>query len=197
MILSKTAFGFLSLVISTFGYGLYIRSVAKNLTRPHFFSWLIWSLISGIICFAQLSDGAGPGAWALGYSMICCSLVTIMALKFGEKNITRSDWVCLIVALSIIPVWQLTHNALWAVLLGCAIDGAAYIPTYRKSFIRPNEEHLSTWYATILRSIVSLFALENYTFITMLPPIFIIAVEGSFIAMVLLRRVRLAKNLAS
>lgn len=183
-------FGFVSVACAALGYGNYIRTVLIRQTKPHLFSWLVWGVVIGIICLAQLSKGAGAGAWATGFSSASCIVVAILAVTRGEKDITVSDWVAFAGAAAIIPVWHLTQNPLWAVILGSVIDALAYYPTYRKSYIKPFEENYLLYSLDIVKWMVAFFALGDYSATTLIYPIFCMVANGLLVAMILLRRAK-------
>ena len=123
----------LGTVIGLLSFVPYFRDILSGSTKPHVFSWFVWSLLVGITFFIQLAEGGGIGAWVTGIESLCCFAVTIFAYTRGEKNITRSDWVCLCMALVAILLWRLAHQPLLAILLVICADLFAYIPTFRKS----------------------------------------------------------------
>ncbi|HYS44784.1 MAG TPA: hypothetical protein VEM35_00005, partial [Rhizomicrobium sp.] len=61
--ISKTVLGAASLGLAGFGYGSYIVSVLRRHTRPHVFTWWIWTLVMTIAAVAQLTNQAGAGGW--------------------------------------------------------------------------------------------------------------------------------------
>lgn len=187
----KNLLGLVSLVLTLAGYAPYIFSIVQKKTKPHFFSWVIWGTVASIIYCAQDSAQAGPGAWAMGMTAISCFLIAILACFYGEKNITKLDWLCFIGALTAIPVWYVTQEPLPAVLWVMVIDAGAYYPTFRKSYHKPYEENLAVYISTVMKFSFALLALESYSLTTALSPVFIMMVETGFIAMVLLRRQKL------
>lgn len=138
--ISKEIFGLLSLVLSVVSYVPYVRSIFVANTKPHAFTWLVWETVMAIAFFAQLSDKAGAGSWATGLSAAFCLGIGVIALFRGEKHVTRGDWIAFIITFLAIPLWIVTSDPLWSVLLVTAIDAVAYYPTFRKSFAKPDEE---------------------------------------------------------
>lgn len=181
-------FGAFSLVCAAAQYGSYIRTILQNKTKPHFFSWAIWAAVIAIIFVAQVSKGGGSGTWVTGFSAMGCLTIAVFALKKGEKNITRSDWVAFIGALMIIPVWRITEDALWAVILGTTIDAMAYYPTYRKTWHRPYEENPVTYAIDVCKWSVALIALQNHSATSIIYPLFCVCANSSMVAMILWRR---------
>jgi len=190
---NKTIIGITSIVFSLVGYIPYFRDIFRKKTKPHVFSWLGWSLIGSIAFFAQISEGAGPGAWAGGFGAMVCLSITLLAISHGEKTITLSDWVAFGGALIGLTLWKLTDDPLLAIILITITDALAFVPTFRKGYSKPYEETVITWIFSSVKFIISLFAIESYGLSTLLYPIYLILSNGSFGIMLLVRRKMLSK----
>jgi hypothetical protein len=156
----------------------YWRQVLAGKIKPHIFTWVIWSLTTGIAAAARMTEQAGAGAWGQWAGAFSCLSVAILAIRYGEKQITRSDWVAFILALAVIPIWQLTQNALLAVIAVTFIDILGYYPTFRKAWARPYQEAIFN----------SLLATETYSLTNILFQIVVFIANSVLIVMVLWRR---------
>ena len=166
----------------------YIRAILPGKTKPHVFSWFIWTLTIGIAAAAQYVDHAGAGTVPMAIAAFNCLVIAVLSLFFGEKTITRSDWVAFLVALSAIPLWVATGNPLYAVILVALIDTIAFYPTYRKSWNKPRQENAATFAFFTLGSVMTCLAVENRTLVTMLYPVTLLIMEASVPVMLLWRR---------
>jgi hypothetical protein len=184
----KEILGLIAVLICFYAYILYFKSIFMGETKPHLFSFLIWGTSSGIACVGQVSGSGGAGAWVTGFVSICCFAVALLSFKYGEKNITRFDWGCLITALSAIPLWILTQNALAAILVVTFIDCVGYVPTFRKSWPKPYEEHVAAAFLSSLQYVFSFFALNAYSLLTCITPISLMIINGALGIMLVLRR---------
>jgi hypothetical protein len=191
----KTILGLVSLALAGIGYGAYVLSVLRRRTRPHVFTWCTWTLVMGIAALAQLSGGAGAGGWVTAFSAVACLGIAVLALRHGDRNIARSDRLAFGAGLVIIPLWALSRNPLWAVVLASAIDAMAYYPTMRKSWLRPAEETWVTYSVDIVKWLFALSALKIYSAVTLIYPLFLLAANAGLIAIIVLRRVRLPNKL--
>lgn len=185
--------GATSILLGVIGYIFYFRSIFRGITKPHPFTWFTYGIIDVIVFIAQVIKGAGPGAWTLGFSAVVVFAIAALALKWGEKRITRSDWLCFVGALMAIVFWIATDDPLYAVIIATGINILAILPTFRKSYLRPNEEALSMWSLDAAKYAVSIFALETANLTTALFPFGIVVTNGILVAVVLLRRRKLAK----
>jgi uroporphyrinogen-III synthase len=141
--LLKQSLGIASVVLTFLAYIPYFQSLLRKKTKPHLFSWLIWTLVAGIVFVAQYMEGAGPGCWMAGFTTLMCANIVGFAMMRGEKNITRGDWIAFVSGLAAIILWKLTKDPLWAVIIvslgknrrlptGCKAYGACLLsPPWR------------------------------------------------------------------
>lgn len=188
MMFTNEIIGILAIVVGVISEASYLRSIFKGGTKPHLFTWLIWSILCTIGYFAQLTDNAGPGAWALGFTALLSWLNTGLSFRYGEKEITRTDKLALAASLIAIILWLFTDDPLWSVILISAIDVVGFYPTIRKSWRKPFEENLTAYYFANLKLGLSLFALNSITIVTALYPLTIVVTNSLFLLMCHIRR---------
>lgn len=184
----KTALGIIATVIAFYSYIPYFRDIFRGKTKPHAFSWFIWLLLTAIGFLAQISDGGGAGAWATGFTALVAFFIFLTALRHGEKEITKSDWVCLTGALLAIGVWPFTDTPLLSVILITLIDALGFIPTFRKAYKKPHEETLQTYALSAIKFAIAIVALSNYSIVTILYPASLVVMNSLFVCMLLTRR---------
>jgi len=176
-------------IIGFIGYVPYYRDVLRRKTSPHPFTYGIWALLSAITFAAQLAKGAGPGAWVTAVSAITCLGVALLAVFYGrERVIVGTDWIILAGALCAIVTWRLTYDPLYAVLISTFASACAFVPTFRKSYSKPDEETALSYAIGALRSLVAVAALMSFNNTTLLPLLYNIVANTSFVTMLLIRR---------
>lgn len=190
----KEWLGALSVIVVVLVTIPYVRQMLAGKIKPHLFTWVIWTLTTGIAAAARASEQAGAGAWGQWAGAGSCLIVVLLALRQGEKGITRSDQVAFGLALLAIPLWQLTQNALAAVILVTIIDLLGYYPTFRKSWVRPQEEAIFNYVAANVIHVLSLFATAQYTLVNILFQVAVFTANSLLIFMVLWRRAQLDKQ---
>ena len=185
----KQLLGAIAIGLTIIAYYPYIRSIIQEKTKPHVFSWVIWGTSTCIVFLAQLADKGGAGAWVIGFSGIISIYVAFLAyIKRSDSSITRIDWLFFIVAMTALPIWYLTSDPLWAVVILTTVDVLGFVPTFRRSYILPFEEQLMFYMVMALRNLVVLSALENYSLTTVLFPATIAIACLIFSLMVVYRR---------
>lgn len=185
---TRELLGLLSIAIAIVTTALYVRAVLAGRARPHAFTWGIWALISAVVFAAQRGEGAGAGAWLQGWMILSCSGTMVLGLTHGDRGYTRADWVALGFALASVPLWLATGTPLWSVVLLCAIDGAGFAPTFRKSWVRPREEPPLPYILWGVGALVSVAAMEVHTLAAVLYPLFLAGINFAFVGMLFCRK---------
>lgn len=193
----KLIFSGIAIILALVGFVPYIALIIRGKIKPHVFSWVIWGITTTVIFFAQLEAEGGVGAWPIGLSGFVTILIAILAyLKRGDATITRMDWGFLIAALASLPLWYVTNDPLWTVVILTTIDMIGFGPTFRKAYHRPFEDSRVFFIIMIMRNACSVVALEAYSVTTVLFP-FCLAM-GFLILLVILqyRRMVLTQQMA-
>lgn len=184
----KIIFALIAATLEVLANFPYIRDILARRTKPHLFTWLIWTLLTGISFFILVSEGVGVGAWVTGVTAVTCLGILILSFFFGERKITSFDWICLILAFASLALWKSTDDAFLAMIIIILIDTLGFIPTFRKSFLKPYEETLSTYLLVTCKHLLTLLALQMYTPTTIIYPSFLLMTNFLFVSMLIIRR---------
>lgn len=186
-------FGYTSLLISTIAYVIYCYDIIRGKTKPHAFSWLVWSVLGLTVYLIQVTEGAGPGAWTNGYAGLACAFIFCLTIKFGDRKAVLIDWVFLLMAGLAYLLWLLTKQALPSILLLTVIDFFGFLPTYRKSYSRPFEESASMYWISAAKYLVSLFSFTTPSLVNLFYPMVLVLLNSAFTVMLYARRYQLTK----
>ena len=187
--MEKEILSIIGIILAFISYAPYLWKLLQGKIKPHAFSWLIWGLLTAIGFVAQLSDNAGPGAWITGISAAISVLIAIISyIKREHDSITKTDWLILTVSISAIPLWIITENPLWSVILVTLIDTIGFYPSFRKAYSRPDEELAFSFFIGGLKHLFSVFALAHYSVITTLYPASLVIMNFLYVSLVLIRR---------
>lgn len=184
----KIFFTILSAVIGTIAFYPYVRDIFFLKTKPHAYTWLIWSITQGTAVVGILYGGGGWGGLNLVMGTLFVMSVFLFSLRYGTKNITKTDTAVLIAALLAVVIWWQLHEPILAIFMVSAIDILGYIPSFRKSYHEPWSETLVSWLAFVASDVFALFALSEYNFLTMTYIVAIIIANLSFFIFCLSRR---------
>ena len=174
----------------------YIRAVVRGETKPHVFSWFVWAILMFIGTAVSLSEGAWAAAISLTVGATINTTVCLLGLRAGAQHyIRRSDWVALFAALSAIPVWLLTNEALWAALIITAINASGCYPTFRKAWALPQDENLKSFTLYSVASLLRLLSVSPFTLTTALYPAIITGANIALSLMIYIRRRSMRQSL--
>jgi hypothetical protein len=166
-----TLAGLASILLTIGAYVPYLHAIRRGVVKPHFYSWLIWSLTTSIVFVAQLAADGGAGAWPTGVSALITLYVALLALWLkSDISVTRTDRLFLVAALASLPTWFLTADPLWSVVILTMVDALGFGPTLRKLWHYPLEESLLFYALFALRSLLSIVALQTLNLTTVLFP---------------------------
>lgn len=163
----KIVFATVASIFTIVAFFPYLKDIFKKTTKPHAYTWLIWSLTQGTAVAGLWHGGGGLGAISLAIGTVLVVFIFLLSFKYGTRNIKRSDTVILVGALSAILVWWQLDNPLLAVLMASAIDFSGYLPTFRKTFEEPWTETIGTYIIFSIGMLFTILALTEYNPLTL------------------------------
>ena len=166
----------------------YLRDIFRGKTKPHAYTWLIWTITQGTAVAGLIKGKGGWGSLSFIIGVALCFFIFLLSLKYGTRNITKSDTIVLIAALSAIVVWWQLENPLLAVFMVSVIDVLGYIPSFRKTFEDPWTETVISWVFFSIANILTIFALSEYNLLTLTYLVTITFANLILLAICLIRR---------
>ena len=136
----------------------------------------------------QVYGGAGVGSAITFTASSICGAIFVLSFWYGEKSITKMDFVFLLMSMVALALWVFVDRPVWSVILLSATDLIAFFPTVRKTWHKPWNETLFTWEITAFRHCLSFLALEKFNILTMSYPLIWIFGNLAFCMMIISRR---------
>jgi len=192
--LQKQIFNGIAFLISISAYIPYIIDTLKGKTRPHVFSWFIWSVMAGIGFFGQLVGGAGIGSFLLGFTTVMCFLIALLSIKRGTKDIQFVDWISAVGSVVALIVWLFMKTPYVSLIIITISDFLATFPTIRKSYKNPYQETEIFYLLNVIKFAFSIMSLEKYSLITTLYPAYLLSINGVVFLFIFIRKIYLNKN---
>ena len=103
--ISKLLFSLLWIFLSLWAFLHYFWSIYKWQTKPHMFTWLIFSVLLVSSFAIQTEYEWWLGTYIVLSELIGCFLAFLLSLKYGEKHITLSDKIFFTLALVAFILW--------------------------------------------------------------------------------------------
>ncbi len=114
--------------------------------------------------------------------------IFLLSLKYGYKAITKSDIVFLALALGALVPWLMTKDPTLSVVLAVSIDLISFVPTVRKTWLRPRTEAPVLYGSNVLRHALALVSLQSYNITTALHSVVMIVVNIGMMFLIVVRR---------
>lgn len=184
----KIILGSTAAAISLVAFVPYFSDIVRRKTRPHAFSWLVWSALTGTSFAIQFSEHGGTGAWTTGVTAAGCFTIFLFAIGRGDRKFRAFDWASLGAAAIALGLWLVTDDPTWSVILVILTDVFGFLPTLRKGYLRPHQETYWNYALNSLAFGISILALESYSLTTWLYPAVITFLDGSFAILLIIRR---------
>ncbi len=182
-----------AVIIGNASFLPYLIGILKRETQPHAYTWLIWAITQGTAAAGLFYGGGGLVSYGLLLSSVLVFLIFLLSLKYGTKNIRKSDAIVLIAALAAIMVWWQLDNPVLAVVMVSAIDGIGYVPTYRKLLQQPWSENITSWVGFLVSYLLALASLLEYNALTVTYLITIFIASALLVVLALVGRMRIPK----
>lgn len=166
----------------------YIRDAIRKKVRPHPYTWMVWTIVSGITFFGQLAKGAGIGALPAGVAEIFTIGIFLFSLQYGFKYVAKTDKYFLAVALLGLIPWAVNDDPTVSVVIAVSIDLVAFVPTIGKTWRDPATERPELYSANVIRHILTLFSLQAYNVATTLHSIAMIMTNSVMTGIILFKK---------
>ena len=177
-----------TLITIIWGFLPYIGDIFRNKTKPHIYTWLIWTITQGVATVGLIYGKGGWGALELLIGTFFVFIIFLLSFKYGTKNIARLDTVMFIVALLFFVIWTRVRDPLLAVFMVSIVDILGYIPSFRKTFQEPWTETVITWLLFAVGNIFVMLSLGQYNLLTLTYLVSIATANIILVAICLVRR---------
>ena len=187
----KVILALIAALISFSNLVFYVLTIFNGKTKPHFYTWFIWALISFVVGISQILNDAGFGGYYTLLVAFNCTVISLLAFFKSGIKAAKSDHICLILCIFATSLWPITSTPIFSVILLTMIDMAGFIPTARKSYNAPHEENIFTFSIHALTWSLSIVALKEYNSITLIYPIAMVLAPIALVIFIALRRYKL------
>lgn len=182
---------YISIFTSLFAGYFYIRDTLRGTTKPNRASWLIWFIAPITAALIQLDKGAGISALPVFMAGFVPFLVLIASFR-NKQAYWKLDWLdygCLALSLLAFITFIFLKEGILATVFAILADAIAFLPTYKKSWIHPETETLSSYYSGSFNSLLSLLTVPTFSFVTAGFAVYLLIGNVSEVILVKTRRV--------
>lgn len=159
-------FVLLSIPITLYACGVYIRDIFRGKVKPNKMTWALWTLAPMIAFAAQISEGAGLRSvqtFSAGFG----PLMVVVASYFSKKSywkLQKSDYFFGVLSLLGLLLWFITGKGVLAIVFSILADLFAAIPTVQKIYKHPETENGTVFGFGIVASVITMLTVTNWRF---------------------------------
>lgn len=142
----------------------YIRAILHGKTKPHQFSWIIYTIMNAIVTVSQFMAGARATVLVSFVFLLFNFVILALSFKYGTRNTSRLDWFLFVFSLATIVAWYITKDPAVAIWLTVIIDICATTMIILKIRKLPNSEDAKAWIIGVLAYVFTCLALVDKPF---------------------------------
>ena len=154
----------------------YVVDVVKGRVKPERISWLLWAAL-GATFFVGALQNDGAVLYTLG-NLLIPVIIFVLSLKYGVGGKSWFDKICLVIAAVAFVLMFVVDNALYGLVLALIVDAIGSILTIRKLLKDRTSEPKLIWGVFAIAGILSIIALENYSIVNLLFPVYVVIVDS-------------------
>lgn len=156
--------GAISMVLAIGSSVPYIVSILNGRTKPHQMTWLVFTIMNGIILISQYAKGARASILISLVFFISTIIDFLLSLRYGVRNTSRWDGLLFAFSLLTIVAWVLSNDPSVAIWLTVVIDVFATTMMILKIKAQPASEAVLPWLTGAIAFIFSTISLADKPF---------------------------------
>ena len=170
---------FVGAIVMLGGILSYTRETLRGTTKPNRVTWLLWSIAPLIGAAAAFSDGVRLAT--LPVFVMGVAPLVVFVTSFVNKNaywkLEKSDYICGIISVLALILWQITDDPVIAIVFAIVSDALAALPTLIKSWKFPETETGIAYITAALGTATSFFAFKTGDFSEWAFPVYLVAIN--------------------
>lgn len=171
----------ITVIITVLSYLNYYYKIKKHWVKPHFYSWLVWSIMTIIIAYGQIKWGAW--LWNIVWLITASWTILTCVISFfvWTRDINKIDKIALFIAwiwLVFLALWE--EKTIYAIYLMIIVNLTWFIPTISKIVKNPDSEEVFIYLVAVFKYALLFFFTENINQLTYLYPMSVIIVNSFF-----------------
>jgi hypothetical protein len=175
------AIGVILGLISSF---VYFIAILKGQAKPHRTTRFVFLFITALSALSLFAQGNRVALWLSLVSTFQSVVIFGLSMKYGMGGRSKTDILCLIMALIGIIAWQITKNPLTALYFAIAADFTGSFPTLIKTYRLPHTEVWTFYTLDVIAATFNLLATEKFTISQYLYPFYIILINLTIVFLI-------------
>jgi hypothetical protein len=187
----KDIFIAISVILGLISSFVYFVAILKGQAKPHRTTRLVFLFISALTTLSLFAQENRVAVWLSAVSTFQSVIIFLLSLKYGMGGRSKTDILCLVMAIIGIISWQITKNPLTALYFAIAADFIGIVPTLIKTYRLPHTEVWTFYVLDVFAATFNFLATEKFTINQYLYPFYIILINLTIV--LLIKRLDFAK----
>jgi hypothetical protein len=181
----QIAFIFLSSLLAFISPLIYAKAILKGRAKPHRTTRFVLLIITSLATASLFAQHNTVAIWLAGVSTLQAILLFVLSIRHGMGGWAKMDFLCLIIALAGIVLWQTTKEPSLALYASIAADFTGMVPAIIKTYKFPHTEIWSFFLLDVFAAIFSLLALKAWTVQEFSYPLYIMIINSIMVLLVI------------
>ena len=130
----------ISSMLGFIGPVIYAVSILKGKSKPHRTTRFVLFLIGALGTLSFFLTKDYTNLWLFSFLTLGNLILLILSFNYGMGGWSRSDIMCLVIALIGIVVWKSTNNPIMALYASVIADATGMLPALVKTYKYPETE---------------------------------------------------------
>ena len=157
------------------GYIPYINGILRKKTTPAKATWIIWAFLDIIILAGMYTANAMNNQ--ILASCVGASIVSLLSFKYGIPGWTKTDKLCMSMAVVGIVLWKIFENPILGIMVSLIVIFLGSVPTFISALENPSRENKTTWIIFFISCVCALIAIPHWTLEDAAQPIIFFIIE--------------------
>ena len=156
---------------------VYSIAIFKGEAKPHRTTRFVLLLITSLTTASLFAQKNQVAIYLAGVSTIQSIMIFTLSLKRGMGGWSKTDMLCLFIALIGIALWRITENPVVALYCAIGADFTGMVPALAKTYKFPKTEVWTFYLLDVFAAFFILLALETWTLQEYSYPIYIMLIN--------------------
>lgn len=178
-------------ILSVFAYLPYIIDTLRGATQPARSTWMIWAVLSSILCLSLFAEGATDSLWFAAVQAGGTVIVFLLSIRYGVGNfMSWADFLVILLSAFGLMLWYVTDSAVYALSISIGISTLGGSLTVIKACRCPGSETLSAWLLSFVAAVFAMISVGEVDVVMLAYPVYLFLLYGSILVAMRAGRVR-------
>ncbi len=175
----------LSSLLALASYVVYIHAILKGKAKPHRTTRFVLVIITALATAALFAEKSTVAIWIPTIFTVGSVVIFLLSIKYGMGGSSKTDILCLLVALAGIVFWKITSNPLYGLYASIGADFVGQIPMLLKTYRYPETEAWPFYGIDVVAAMLSLIALQEWKIGEYSYPLYIVFIDMLTVILIL------------